>query len=152
MILPPEFRYNPAKGNTLRVAAIFLLATTCVLSAADSDPVHQAAVGWTTAAVKQDKLALGRYLADDLQYIHAGGQLQDKAGYINTVTSGPPRYESFTFSNMKTVRYGQSAVFTAYADVKLRSGQTLRVHTLQVYVQNKNGWQMAAHQATLVGR
>ncbi|MCC6537589.1 MAG: nuclear transport factor 2 family protein [Bryobacterales bacterium] len=133
---------------------IFLLLTASVwCAAADPDPVYQAAVNWTNAAVKQDKAALSRLLADDLQYIHAGGQLQDKAGYISTVTTGPARYESFTFSQIKTVRYGPAAaVLTAYVDVKLRTGQTLRVHTLQVYVSNKGNWQMAAHQATLIGR
>ncbi|MBM3795590.1 MAG: nuclear transport factor 2 family protein [Acidobacteria bacterium] len=121
------------------VAAILLLLSATLSFAADPDPVHQAAVGWTTAAVKQDKASLSRYLADDLQYIHVGGQLQDKAGYVKTVTGGPLRYESFTFSNVKIVRYGPSAVFTAYLDVKLRSGQSLRAQTLQVYVQNKAG-------------
>lgn len=134
------------------VTAIFsLLAAVVVLRAADPDPVYQAAVGWTTAAVKQDKAALGRLLADDLQYIHAGGQLQDKAGYIKTVTTGPARYASFTLNNVKIARYGTAAVLTAYLDVKLVNGQTMRAHTLQVYVQSKaGGWQMSAQQATLV--
>ena len=38
--------------------------------------------GWTQGAVKQDTAALKRFLADDLQYAHAGGQHQNKEQYI----------------------------------------------------------------------
>ena len=61
--------------------------------------MREAAQGWTQGAVKQDTAALQRFLADDLQYAHAGGQLQTKDQYIAAVTKGPARYESFTFSD-----------------------------------------------------
>ena len=112
--------------------------------------VHEAALGWTTGAVKQDAEALKRYLADDLQYAHAGGQLQNKDEYIKAVITGPPRYESFDFSDLKIVPYGHAAVLTAFVDVKMAGREAFRVRTLQVYVERQGRWRMAAHQSTRI--
>lgn len=131
---------------------LLLMAAGLGALAAGPDPVHEAALGWTNGAVKQDTAALERFLAADLQYAHAGGQLQNKAEYIKAVTSGPARYESFTFSDLKTVMYGETAVLTAFVDVKMVDREAFRVRTLQVYVRNHGQWQMAAHQSTRLGR
>src|SRR5437899_8725869 len=129
-----------------RAVTLFVLALLPAAFAADpTDAVHEAALGWTQAAVKQDAAALERFLAADLQYAHAGGQLQTKDEYIAAVTKGPARYESFTFSDLKIRFYGKSAVLTAYCDVKMAGRESFRVRTLQVYTENHGQWQMAAH-------
>jgi len=131
-----------------------LLALTLLPAfAADvTEAVREAAQGWTNGAVKQDATALDRFLADDLQYAHAGGQLQNKQEYIKAVTTGPARYESFTFTDLKVAHYGKAAVLTAFVDVKMTGRETFRVRTLQVYTEAKGHWQMAAHQSTRIGR
>jgi len=128
------------------------LTVSAAYAAGPQEGVKEAAEGWTQGAVKQDAAALQRYLADDLQYAHAGGQLQNKEQYIKAVTTGPARYESFTFSDWKVVAYGKSAVLTAYVDVKLVGRDSFRVRTLQVYVEHNGQWQMAAHQSTRLSR
>lgn len=135
-----------------RFAALLLVIVPAACTADPSDLVREAAVGWTQAAVKQDPAALDRFLADDLQYAHAGGQIQTKKEYVAAVTAGPARYESFTFSDQKIRLYGKSAVLTAYVDVKMTGRDAFRVRTLQVYVENNGQWQMAAHQSTRLGR
>jgi hypothetical protein len=132
----------------MRLLACALLTAGCVLAADPAAGVREAAAGWTQGAVKQDGAALARFLADDLQYAHAGGQLQNKAQYVQAVTSGPARYESFTFSDEKVVVYGKAAVLTAYVDVKMVGQESFRVRTLQVYTENNGHWQMSAHQST----
>ena len=121
---------------------------TCAF--ASEDGVRAAAEGWTGAAVKQDRAGLEKFLASDLQYAHAGGQLQDKGQYIAAVTSGPARYESFTFSDLKIRFYGSAAVLTGYVDVKMVGQTVFRVRTLQVYTNAGANWQMAAHQSTRI--
>jgi hypothetical protein len=144
--------------NKVRVRGAFtavplVIALSLFLQAADPEQlVRQAAEGWTTGAVKQDAAALQRFLADDLQYAHAGGQTQNKAEYIAAVTRGPARYESFTFSGITMRFYGKVAVLTAYCDVKMVDRESFRVRTLQVYVDNGGEWQMSAHQSTRLGR
>src|SRR5437763_290303 len=78
------------EGNTMNRAAtlFFVIITASAAFAADpGDPVREAANGWTQAAVKQDAAGLKRYMADDLQYAHAGGQTQTKEQYIAAVTT-----------------------------------------------------------------
>ena len=136
-----------------KIAAILLLIASSAAVAADpADLVREAALGWTQGAVKQDAAALQRFLADDLQYAHAGGQTQTKEQYVAAVTNGPSHYESFTFSDLKVKLYGKTAVLTGFVDVKMPGQDSFRVRTLQVYVENNGQWQMAAHQSTRLGR
>ena len=135
----------------IRSIAMLLVASASLFAAEPADAVREVAAGWTQAAVKQDEAALQRLLADDLTYSHANGRTQNKAEYIAAVMKGPPRYESFDFSDMKIRVYGKIAVLTAYCDVKMVNVDKFRVRTLQVYVENNGQWQMAAHQSARVG-
>jgi ketosteroid isomerase-like protein len=133
-------------------AALLLLIASGLMAADPEDLVREAANGWTQAAVKQDADGLKRFMADDLQYAHAGGQTQSKDQYIAAVTKGPPHYEAFTFSDLKIKLYGKAAVLTGFVDVKMVGQDPFRVRTLQVYTENNGQWQMSAHQSTRVGR
>src|SRR5205823_6965806 len=95
-----------------RAATLFFLIATAIAAADTADLVCEAANGWTQAAVKQDAAGLRRYMADDLQYAHAGGKTQTRDEYIAAVTTGPSHYESFTFSDVKVKLYGKAAVLT----------------------------------------
>ena len=128
--------------------ALLLFAAGAILLADPADGVKEAARGWTDGAVRQDQAALDRFLADDLQYAHAGGQTQNKEQYIAAVRKGPPRYESFTFTDLTVKIYGNVGVLTGFFDVKMVGRENFRVRTLQVYTQKSGQWQMAAHQST----
>jgi len=135
----------------MKTIALWISLCGPLLPAADSaDLVREAAAGWTQAAVKQDRAALDRWLADDLTYSHANGRTQNKAEYIAAVTKGPPHYESFTFSGTEVRFYGKVAVLTGFVDVKMLKTDSFRVRTLQIYVENNGRWQMAAHQSARV--
>jgi ketosteroid isomerase-like protein len=125
-----------------------LLISFSLYAAEPETLIHEAAMGWMNAAVKQDSAALDKFLADDLQYAHASGTKQTKQEYVAAVTSGPARYESFTLSDLKITVYGTAAALTAYCDVKMVGQDSFRVRTLQLYTTNDNGqWQMSAHQS-----
>jgi ketosteroid isomerase-like protein len=135
-----------------RAATLFFLIASVVFAADSSDLVRDAANGWTQAAVKQDASGLRRYMAEDLQYAHAGGKTQTRDEYIAAVVTGPSHYESFTFSDVKVKVYGKVAVLTGLVDVKMAGQDAFRVRTLQVYTENNGQWQMSAHQSTRLGR
>jgi ketosteroid isomerase-like protein len=135
-----------------RTATLLLAIASTAFAADPVDMVREAANGWTTGAVKQDSAALHRYLADDLQYAHAGGNTQNRDEYITAVMTGPSHYESFTFSDVKVKLYGKIAVLTGFVDVKMTGQEVFRVRTLQVYRDNDGQWQMCAHQSTRMGR
>jgi hypothetical protein len=132
------------------IRVLLSLSAAALFAAGPEEAVRAAAEGWTGAAVKQDKAGLERFLAGDLQYAHAGGQLQNREQYVAAVTSGPARYESFTFSDLQVRFYGNTAVLTGYVDVKMVGQNVFRVRTLQVYTNNGANWQMAAHQSTRI--
>ena len=134
----------------LSVLLVLMFAASTL--AAGPAAVEEAARGWTQAAVKQDAEGLNRWLADDLQYAHAGGQKQNKQQYIAAVAKGPARYESFTFSDVNVRFYGTAAVLTGFVDVKMTGQESFRVRTLQVYTEKDGHWQMAAHQSTRLTR
>jgi ketosteroid isomerase-like protein len=139
--------------TSIRSVLLVMMSLAAVRAfAADPAAVQAAASGWTQAAVKQDAAGLQRFLADDLQYAHAGGNTQNKEQYIAAVMKGPPRYEAFTFSDVNVKFYGSAAVLTGYVDVKMVDRDVFRVRTLQVYVENGGQWQMAAHQSTRMNR
>lgn len=131
-----------------RIGVLLLLISSVAVAAEPSDLVREAAQGWTQGAVQQDAAALQRFLADDLQYAHAGGQTQNKEQYIAAVARGAARYESFTFSGVTVRFYGKAAVLTGFVDVKMVGREPFRVRTLQVYTEKDGNWQMAAHQST----
>ena len=136
----------------MRLATTLLFVVCTAFAAAPEDLVKQAAEGWTSAAVKQDTAGLQRFMAEDLQYAHAGGNTQNREQYIAAVTRGPARYESFTFSDLKIKLYGKVGVLTGFVDVKMAGQEVFRVRTLQVYTENSGKWQMSAHQSTRLGR
>ena len=122
------------------------------LAADPADAVRAVAEGWYQAAIKQDRDALNKFLADDLSYCHAGGKVQTKAEYIASVMTGPPHYESMTYHDMRISIYGKTAVLTAFADIKLVDTPMFRVRTLHVYLENGDEWQLVAHESTRVGK
>jgi len=136
----------------MRLATTLLFVVCTAFAATPEDLVKQAAEGWTSAAVKQDRAGLQRFMAEDLQYAHAGGNTQNREQYIAAVTQGPARYESFTFSDLKIKLYGKVGVLTGFVDVKMAGQEVFRVRTLQVYTENNGQWQMSAHQSTRLGR
>jgi hypothetical protein len=132
---------------------VLALAWSSAFAADPTQLVHEAALGWMQGAVKKDAAALNRFMADDLQYAHSGGQLETKQQYISAVITGPAKYESFTLSDLKIRFYGpKAAVLTAYCDVKMADQDSFRVRTLQVYVENNRHWQMTAHRREWAGR
>src|SRR5882757_3985870 len=119
-----------------RTVTLFLLIASAAFATHSSDLVRESANGWTQAAVKQDASGLRRYMAEDLQYAHAGGNTQTREEYVAAVTKGPSHYESFTFSDVKVKLYGKVAVLTGFVDVKMAGQDAFRVRTLQVYAGN----------------
>ena len=128
--LVTSFRKARSCDDTFLPSLVFLTAVSRRIRGRSRGPSSEAAKGWTQAAVKQDAAGLKRFLADDLQYAHAGGQTQNKEQYIAAVTKGPARYESFTFSDLKIKLYGNAAVLTGFVDVKMVGQDAFRVRTL----------------------
>lgn len=124
----------------------FLLSLTlsaCLLAADAADSVREAALGWRHGAVKQDKTALQKFLADDLVYRHGSGKQQTKAEYIADVTDGPSHYQSFESTGTNIRILDNVAILVGFVDVTPAKGKPYRVKTFEVYKNNRGQWQLA---------
>lgn len=137
---------------TLRLIALSLALAASIFASDPAAGVREASAAWIKAVIQQDAAALQRWLAEDLTYTHANGRTQDKAEYMDAITKGPGRYESFTESETKIRMYGNTAILTGFVDVKLKGSDPYRVRTIEVYVQHDGQWQLTAKQSARIGR
>ena len=133
-----------------RLFALLLAITATAVAGDPSDGVREASLGWRQGAIRQDRAALQRFLADELVYTHGNGKRQSKADYIADVTKGPSHYESFTDRGTNVRLYGNVAVLTGLVDVKTPNGEPYRVRTFEVYVENNGRWQLAQKESVRV--
>ena len=100
---------------------------------------------------RQDWDALASMLTDDLVHVHANGLTQDKAVYLQHVSSRPRRTER---RDLTVNMHGDTAVMTGKL-VNLMNGEAVSADTpvlaaMQVWVRSGDTWKQAAFQATRI--
>jgi len=106
---------------------------------------------WTRALVKADLTALRDIYADDLVYVHSGGNAETKDEFIRRVETGGLKYESVTLVDPKVRVYGDAAVVNGAFDVRVMSDGApvnTRVIYIHVYARQGGAWRMVSHQTT----
>jgi ketosteroid isomerase-like protein len=92
-------------------------------SAAQQSPVEKAVLqleqDWVNALVKADAAKLETLYADTLVYTHSSGSVDDKAKYIANLKAGGTKYLSIDRDSVKVNTYGDSAIVTCHAVIKL---------------------------------
>ena len=143
-------------------AGLFVLAASIPAMASDQNtPVEQEIqaldMSWGQAAAKADGTVLGKLLADDLYHVHASGNIETKATYIDSLVSGKRKHEPIVPQEVKVRVYGDTAVSTGkFKMVAYKEGMPKpMVDQINVYVhvwrKTPTGWQLAVHQATAEG-
>ena len=141
---------------------LFLIALTGLIfsltAAAQQSPVEKAVLqleqDWVNALVKADAAKLETLYADTLVYTHSSGSVDDKAKYIANLKAGGTKYLSIDRDNIKVNTYGDSAIVTCHAVIKLLTNgenRTVDARMIHVYAKIKGRWQMVAHQTTKLG-
>jgi ketosteroid isomerase-like protein len=132
----------------LMLAVVFLCAS---FGAVAQSPAEQAVLKveqqWVDALIKADTAALEALYHDDLVYTHSSGVVDTKATYIDSIKSGKTKYESFDRSEIRVRLHGDAAIVTCRSVIKVNNN-TINVRYIHIYVKQKGGWKMAAHQAT----
>lgn len=106
---------------------------------------------WAEALVKSDLDALGRLYADDLVYVHSGGNVETKAQFLDRVRAGGLKYQKLDLVNPRARVYGDGAVVTGTFDVSvLVDGQPVNTKVVytHVYGRQDGQWRLVAHQTT----
>ena len=104
--------------------------------------------------MKADAAKLETLYADTLVYTHSSGSVDDKAKYIANLKAGGTKYLSIDRDNIKVNTYGDSAIVTCHAVIKLLTNgenRTVDARMIHVYAKIKGRWQMVAHQTTKLG-
>ena len=108
---------------------------------------------WEDALTKSDVGALEKLYDETLIYTHSNGKVDTKSTYISAIKSGATKYEAMKRDDIKVTVYGQTAVVSCHWDVHiLAQGNKIDMNTryLHVYIQQKDGWKLVAHQSTRI--
>lgn len=108
---------------------------------------------WEDALLKSDVAALEKLYDDTLVYTHSSGSVDNKSAYIGAIKSGVTKYQSMKRDDIKVSVYGNTALVTCHWQVHvLARGNKIDTNAryLHVYVKQKDGWKMVAHQSTRI--
>jgi len=103
------------------------------------------------AMMNHDVAALDTLLADDLTYVHTGGDLQTRSQFLNTIRKQELIYESITPSNVRVRVYDGLALATGTSEMRVRNSAGLNsfaIRFTEVYVRRDGHWVLAAWEAT----
>jgi ketosteroid isomerase-like protein len=146
---------NPMPAILRLVAPAALALSLATPAAASEADILAAEKGWSTAVVGRDFAALDAWLHADLIYSHSTGVVESKAEYFGKLRDGVSRYDVIDYERTKVELFGDAAVTHSIVSMKGQSGETaFDVHLimLHVWIESGKGWQLAAHQTTLLDR
>ncbi len=145
--------------RTLLLAVVFASVSLPAFAQAKraSNPVEQAMLKleqqWEDALLKSDVAALEKLYDETMVYTHSSGSVDNKSAYIGAIKSGATKYESMKRGDIKVSVYGNAALVTCRWEVHvLARGNKIDTNAryIHVYVKQKDGWKMVAHQATRI--
>ncbi len=135
----------------MRVLVLTILAASLMFAQKNAAGVKAAEKAWAAATTSNDKAALDKVLAQDLNYIHSTGDIDTKKIYVENLSNGVRVYNKIEHEEPMDVRiYGNTAVVSATGRFEVTSrGNRAPAHLkfLHVWVYQQGRWQLAAHQS-----
>lgn len=107
------------------------------------------------AFVRNDAVAIGRYLADDWAIISPDGNVIEKSKFLELIESGVLTHELMEFDDKRVRVYGATAVVTARAASKATfQGQAFDAleRSTDVYVKQHGQWKCVLTQLTRIAK
>lgn len=129
-----------------------LLFTTHVLFAQTKEEtaVAQAVETLRKAMIDADSVVLDRITMSGLSYGHSSGKIEDKAAYINALTSGRSDFKTMNFENQQITIANNTALVRHLLTGDIMDGGkpgTVKLHVLLVWAKDKKEWKLLARQA-----
>jgi hypothetical protein len=147
----------------LRTFAALSMVSSLLLACASAGTTHnstgsieqvqQAERQRFAALTAQNLAALDPMLADELNYCHSNGQVENKQQFLETVRTGRIRYESIEVHEFQARLYGEVAIGTGYITVKGSLGgqpMTLELRYTDAYAWRADHWQLTNWQSTRI--
>ena len=108
------------------------------------------------AILQADVKTLDQLYSDEMVYIHSGGRVDTKRGYLGLLSSGSLNYVTLKYEPAAVVHIAgpDTAVVTGRATIetKNKAGQVTKraLTTATVYVRTAAGWKIVSYQGTPV--
>lgn len=137
-------------AQVLFAVATMLSASSFAKNDSREAALRQAEQARFEANISADTQALGKLLADDLEYTHSNGDLDTKTSFIESLTSGRRDYVATTATIESARIFGDVAVIRGRARVTVsENGQSrdIDLRYLDVWRWQNGRWQMTAWQS-----
>jgi len=134
---------------------IFLLLASCLISfmsfgQSKETEVATAVETLRKAMIDADKTVLDKIISESLSYGHSGGKVEDKASFINALTSGKSDFVTITLSEQTITITDNTAIVRHQLNGDTNDGgkpNTVHLAVMQVWQNQKGQWTLIARQA-----
>ncbi len=112
-----------------------------------------AAEVYRKAMVAADGEALNSITSDDLSYGHSDADIQTKAQFVDSITSGESVFVTLQLDCLHIQVLGNLAILRHHFVANTNDGgipRSVNLHILWVWQQNKSHWQLLARQAVKI--
>jgi ketosteroid isomerase-like protein len=140
--------------NTIAVFFLFLLPYLAQ-GQQSASAVEALEHRWMQALTTQDTIFLQKYYHPRLVYTHSSGIVDDKTTWMNNFKKGTLKYLKLEPQSMRVDLYPKMAIATYGASFSvLNNGSPLDfdARVIHVYVHEKEGWKLVAHQTTRLAK
>ena len=136
-----------------KIAVLFIL--TCITCTMQAQPKDEQAVASAVEALRKamidsDSVQLDKLVDKELTYGHSGGNVQSKAAFIHSFTSGQSDFVSIDLTGQTIQLYGKTAVvrhtLTAATNDDGKPGN-VKIAVMTVWQKQKKDWKLIARQA-----
>jgi ketosteroid isomerase-like protein len=127
-----------------------LFGSPAFAEAGDEAAVRQNVEALREALLRADKAQLARLTADQLNYGHSDGRVQNKPEFIDGVMTRKATVKSLTFPELKIEVAGDAAIARhLYESESEMDGKTtnIKIGTLEVWQKQGGNWKLLARQA-----
>ena len=134
------------------ILALFVYCTGFA-AGADSASLHRACRQLNAALITRDSAALRVLLHEQLHYGHSNGWIEDKRAVIGHLFDGRLEYQQIKEEGLDMELTGNTACVRSTAQVAVRlNGKPieLKLHVLQVWINEKGSWQLLGRQSTKI--
>lgn len=115
-----------------------------------TNDVELAVNAFTKALINADSIALDKLTSNNLSYGHSGGQLQNKAAFIRSLTTGTSDFATIEITNQTIQMFGNTAIvrhnLLASTNDNGKPG-SVKLSILLVWQKENDQWRLIARQA-----
>ena len=137
--------------HLLLIIAILFFTGFSAFAQKDTTALLDAVVRLEKALVNKDSATLNALLHKDVAYGHSSGWIQTKKDVVNDMMSGFLAYSKIEDNSVSIDVNKEKAIVKEKVTVSgVRDGKAfdLGLFVMEVWVQNKKGWQLYARQST----